>query len=66
MSRQYDAKQYALKVFPNDRSAGVQLLLDYCDVSEKDFIYEEKMTPEEYIYGKKSGVVGSPAQREGS
>lgn len=37
---------------PNDREAGVQLLLDYCDVSEKDFIYEEGMTPEEYIYGK--------------
>jgi hypothetical protein len=52
MSRQYDAKQEALKAYPTDREAGVRLLLDYCDVSEKDFIYEEGMTPEEYIYGK--------------
>ena len=52
MSRQYDAKQEALKAYPNDREAGVRLLLDYCNVSEKDFIYEEGMTPEEYIYGK--------------
>lgn len=52
MSRQYDAKQEALKSYPTDREAGVRLLLDYCDVSEKDFIYEEGMTPEEYIYGR--------------
>lgn len=52
MSRQYNAKQEALKAYPNDREAGVRLLLDYCGVSEKDFIYEEGVTPEEYIYGK--------------
>jgi hypothetical protein len=54
MSRQYDAKQQALKAYPNDREAGVDLLLNYLEVSEEDFIYEEKMTPEEYIYGKQS------------
>ncbi len=52
MSRQYDARQEALKVYPNDREAGAEFLLHYCNVSEKDFIYEEGMTPEEYIYGK--------------
>jgi hypothetical protein len=52
MSRTFDAKQAALKAYPNDRAAGVQLLLEYLDASEKDFIYEEGMTPEGYIYGK--------------
>jgi hypothetical protein len=53
MSRQFDAKHAALKAYPTDREAGRQLFLEYLgDVSEKDFIYEEGMTPEEYIYGK--------------
>jgi hypothetical protein len=51
MSRQFEAKQEALKAYPDDREAGVRLLLDYCQVSESDFIYEEGRTPEEYIYG---------------
>ena len=51
MSRQFDAKQVALKAYPNDRKAGVRLLLDYLEASENDFIYEEGMTPDEYIYG---------------
>jgi hypothetical protein len=54
MSRQFDAKQYARSGFPADREAGVRIFLDYLDVSEKDFIYEEGMTPEEYIYGPSS------------
>jgi len=52
MSRTFDAKHAALKAYPNDREAGVQLLLEYLDSNEKDFVYEEGMTPEEYIYGK--------------
>lgn len=52
MSRQFDAKQAALKAYPNDREAGVSLFMEYVDVSEKDFVYEEGQTPEEYIYGK--------------
>lgn len=52
MSRQYDAKHAALKAYPHDREAGVQLFLEYLDGNEKDFIYEEGMPPEEYIYGK--------------
>jgi hypothetical protein len=51
MSRQFEAKQAALKAYPADRKAGVQLLLDYLDVSSTDFSYEEGVTPEEYIYG---------------
>ena len=52
MSRAYDAKQAALKAYPSDRDAGVQLLLEYLDSNEKDFAYEMGETPEEYIYGK--------------
>jgi hypothetical protein len=52
MSRQFDAKQEALKAYPNDKEAGVNLFMAYLDMSENDFVYEEGMTPEEYIYGK--------------
>jgi hypothetical protein len=51
MSRQFDAKQTALKAFPTDREAGTQLFLDYLNVSSTDFYYEESMSPEDYIYG---------------
>lgn len=54
MSRQYDAKQEALKAYPNDEESGVSMFLGYLgNVSEKDFVYEEGVTPAEYIYGKK-------------
>lgn len=56
MSRTFDAKSAALKAYPADREAGIQLFLDYLDGNEKDFIYEEGMTPEEYIYGKAPAV----------
>lgn len=51
MSRQYDAKQHVLKAYPEDRESGIDMFLDYLDVSRDDFEYEEGMTPEEYIYG---------------
>lgn len=51
MSRQYDAKASVLKAYPNDREAGIALFLEILNVSEKDLIYEEGQTPEEYIYG---------------
>jgi hypothetical protein len=51
MSRQYDAKQEALKAYPSDRDAGIDLFLAYLNVTEKDFRYEEGMSSEEYIYG---------------
>lgn len=54
MSRQYDAKQAALKAYPENRENGVDLFLGYLDVDEGDFIYENDQTPEEYIYGRKS------------
>ncbi len=56
MSRQYDAKQAALKAYPTDRQKGVDLFYGYmkCDVS--DFEYEEGMTAEEYVYGSIKGV----------
>ena len=52
MSRKY-AKRVVLNAYPTDRKAAIQLFLDYLEVSEKDFIYEEGMTPEEYIYGRR-------------
>lgn len=56
MSRQYDAKQEALKAYPDDRQSGVDLFLGYLGISEKDFDYEEGMSSEEYIYGDKEDV----------
>ncbi|MEZ2132525.1 MULTISPECIES: hypothetical protein [unclassified Sinorhizobium] len=51
MSRQYDAKQAVLKAYPDDIQPGVDLFLEYLDVSEDDFRYEEGMSAAEYIYG---------------
>lgn len=51
MSRQFDAKQVALKHCPDDVQAGVDLFLSCLDVSEDDFRYEEGMSAAEYIYG---------------
>lgn len=54
MSRQFDAKQEALKAYPDDVEAGVDLFLGYLEVSEDDFQYEEGMSSAEYIYGPRS------------
>jgi hypothetical protein len=51
MSRQYDAKQEALKAYPTDRLSGVEMFLSYLDISESDFAYEESQSAESYIYG---------------
>lgn len=53
MSRAYDAKQAALAAYPDDREKGVDLFLNYINISESDFLYEESYvnTVEEYIYG---------------
>lgn len=51
MSRAFDAKHEALKAYPEDRESGVELFLDYLNVSFDDFTYNEGMTPEEYVYG---------------
>jgi hypothetical protein len=52
MSRAYDAKQAALKAHPNDEEAAVDLFIGYLGCSESDFIYEENMSPRDYIFGK--------------
>jgi hypothetical protein len=65
MSRAYDAKQEALKAYPNDVEAGVDLFIGYLDASEADFVYEEGMTPAEYIYGRAALSSATPNQREG-
>tara|TARA_R110000803_G_C11989465_1_gene321798 strand:- start:20071 stop:20229 length:159 start_codon:yes stop_codon:yes gene_type:complete len=52
MSRVYDAKQAALSAYPDDKDAGVTLLLSFLSISEEDFTYNEGQTPTEYIYGK--------------
>ena len=51
MSRQYDARQEALKAYPDDIESGVDLFLSYLSISEDDFQYEEGMSSAEYIYG---------------
>lgn len=58
MSRQFDARQAALKHCPDDVQAGVDLFLEYLDISEDHFRYEEGMSAAEYIYGpeKSRGV----------
>lgn len=56
MSRKFDAKHAALKAYPTDKEAGVQLFLEYLDGNHKDFLYEESMTPEEYVYGTKTAA----------
>lgn len=49
MSRAYDAKQAALKAYPDDQESAVQLLLDYLDISEDDFKYENGRTVLTYL-----------------
>jgi len=61
----FDAKHAVLKAHPSDREAGVQLFLEYLDVSEEDFVYEEAMTPEEYIYGIRSPAPASRSLNSG-
>ncbi len=53
MSRQYDAKQQVLKAYPVRSADGVDLFMNFLDVSASDFEYEEGITAEEYVYGKK-------------
>ena len=52
MSRQYDAKQAALKAYPEDKESGIDLFLDFMDMGCSDIEYELGMTVEEYLYGK--------------
>lgn len=54
MSRQFDAKQYALKC--RTKSEGVELFLSYLDISADDFKDCEGMSAEEYIYGAEQPV----------
>lgn len=51
MSRTYDAKQHVLAAYPEDRESGVDLFMDFLNVGHDDFVYEEGMSAEEYIYG---------------
>jgi hypothetical protein len=53
MSRQYDAKQSVLKAYPDDVQSGIDLFYEIMDCDQSDFEYEEGMTAEEYVYGKK-------------
>ena len=51
MSRQYDAKIEALHAYPEDPEAAVALFQEIMDCSEDDFIYDEGMGFEEYLFG---------------
>ena len=52
MSIQYEAKQEALKAYPNDRASAVGLFYRIIGVSISDFEYEEGMTAEEYLFAR--------------
>lgn len=60
MGKMHDAKNMALKVYPNDRYLGVNLFLDQLDVGLDDFEHEEAISPEEYIYGKTTIMFHKP------
>lgn len=64
MSRAFDAKAAAQKAYPERCEDGVVLLLDYLDISAKDFEYEMGMTAEEYIYGTKEAAPQSANPNE--
>ena len=52
MSRQYEARQHVLKVYPEKCTDGLSLFLDYCGVGSADFEYEEGISAEKYIWGE--------------
>ena len=52
MSRVYDAKQVALKSYPNHKGDAVDLFLSYIDIDAEEFEDEFDETPEQYIYGE--------------
>ena len=52
MSRQFDAKQSALKAYPEDRESAVKLFRTIINMDIGDIEYELGMTCEEYIFGK--------------
>lgn len=60
MSRQYDAKQAALKAHPNHRNYAISLFLEFLDISHEDFFYSEGMTAEEYIFGNQAEDIADP------
>lgn len=51
MSRAFDAKQHALKAYPDDVDSGIELFLDFLGISRDDFEYAENQKVEEYLYG---------------
>jgi hypothetical protein len=51
MSKQFDAKQAALKAYPEDREAAVDLFVGYIGIDIDEIEYENGMTCEEYIFG---------------
>jgi hypothetical protein len=51
MSKQFDAKQAALKAYPEDREAAIDLFVGFIDMDIDEIEYENGMTCEEYIFG---------------
>lgn len=56
MSRAYDAKQEALKAYPEDNERAVNLFLNYLGCSDDDFKYEFNQSAEQYIFGSKDFI----------
>ena len=55
MSRAYDAKQQALKAYPNDREAACDLFVEFLDMGQSDIEYELGESVEKYIFGDEKG-----------
>lgn len=53
MSRAYDGRLAALKAYPDDEEAAIDLFMEFIELSETDFIYEFSMTPRDYLFGDK-------------
>jgi hypothetical protein len=51
MSRQYDAKNAALRAYPTRSDEGVDLFLTICDMGAEDLEYELGEPLVDYVYG---------------
>jgi hypothetical protein len=51
MSRAYDAKNAALRAYPERSYEGIELFQLICDGDADDLAYELGMSLEDYVYG---------------
>ena len=64
MSKQFDAKQAALKAYPEDREAAVDFFIGYIGIYIDEIEYENGMTCEEFIFGDEKKSTGNSKSGE--